>query len=183
MTKEWNDNLESDRGKHFMMLYTRIQRRLFGYILSSIPNPSDADDIVQETASIMWSEFDKFQPETNFAAWALCIAHYQILTYRKQIKKKKRLFSEQAIEAIQKVAESTDNQEQERQKSLQLCLEKLSEKEKKLLYFRYEIGATLRAVSEQVNMNSNTLYSVLNRIHVLLLNCIRKNMRHQEYRL
>lgn len=178
MTREWKDKiyLESDRGKHFMMLYMSVQRRLYGYVMSSIPNPSDADDIVQETVSIMWSEFDKFQPGTNFAAWALCIARYQILTYRKQITKKKRVFSEQAMEAIQEVAETTNNLEQERQKALQHCLDKLGEKERKILSFRYEIGATLRTVSERLNINNNTLYNVLGRIHITLLNCVRKNM-------
>ncbi|MEN6306454.1 MAG: sigma-70 family RNA polymerase sigma factor [Anaerohalosphaeraceae bacterium] len=158
------------------MLYMSVQRRLFGYVMSSMPNPSDADDIVQETVSIMWSEFDKYQPGTNFAAWALCIARYQILTYRKQITKKKRVFSEQAMEAIQEVAETTSNLEQERQKALQLCLDKLGEKERKILSFRYEIGATLRTVSERLNINNNTLYNVLGRIHITLLNCVRKNM-------
>lgn len=178
MTREWKDKiyLETDRGKHFMMLYMSVQRRLYGYVMSSIPNPSDADDIVQETVSIMWSEFDKFQPGTNFAAWALCIARYQILTYRKQITKKKRVFSEQAMEAIQEVAETTNHLEQERRKALQHCLEKLGEKERKILCFRYEIGATLRTVSERLNINNNTLYNVLGRIHITLLNCVRRNM-------
>ncbi|MBN2514286.1 MAG: hypothetical protein JXB18_15210, partial [Sedimentisphaerales bacterium] len=113
MTRAWKDKvyLKSDRGQQFMTLYMGVQRRLFGYVLSHIPNSSDADDIVQETVSIMWSEFDKYKTGTNFAAWALCIARYQILSYRKQITKKNRLFSSQAIEAIQNVAESTDNQE------------------------------------------------------------------------
>jgi hypothetical protein len=31
--------LESDRGKQFMTLYTKVQRRLYGYVLSNIPNP------------------------------------------------------------------------------------------------------------------------------------------------
>lgn len=178
MTREWNDKtyLESDRGKQFMTLYTRVQRRLYGYVLSNIPNPSDADDIVQDTVSIMWSEFDKYQPETNFSAWTLCIARYQILTYRKKNMKKNRLFSEQTIEAIQAVAESTNNLEQERQKALQLCLDKLGENERRILYFRYEIGATLRSVSDRLNINSNTLYSALGRIHITLLNCVRKKM-------
>jgi RNA polymerase sigma-70 factor (ECF subfamily) len=179
--KTGKNHLSNDRGQCFVRLYTGIQRRLFGYVLSHIPNPSDAEDIVQETIVAMWSRFSEYEPGTNFAAWALCVARYQILTYRKKRTGKGRIFSEQAIEVIQNLAESTGDQEQERQKSLQFCLDKLGEKERKILYFRYEIGATLRTVSEQVNMNINTLYSVLNRIHILLLNCIRKDMRYKEY--
>ena len=163
-----------------MNLYVEIQRRLFGFVLSQIPNPSDADDIVQETVSIMWSKFNEYKPGTNFAAWALCLARYQILTYRKQTTKKNRMFSQQAIEAIQDIAESTKSQEHERQEALRLCLDKLGEKERKILYFRYEIGATLRTVSERLNMNINTLYNALGRIHIALLKCVRRNMVQKE---
>lgn len=180
MTKKRTDksDLKDDRGQLFMGLYMGVQRRLFGYVLSQIPDPSDAEDIVQETVAAMWTRFNEYESGTNFAAWALCVARFQILTYRKKMIRKKRMFSLQATESIQNAAESTDNQEQERQEILRLCLDKLSEKERKILHFRYEIGATLRIASEQVNMNISTLYSVLNRIHILLLNCIRK----KEYR-
>ena len=178
MTRAWKDKvyLQSDRGQQFMTLYMRVQRRLFGYVFPISPIPLMQMILFRKRFLSCGQNSINIKPGTNFAAWALCIARYQILSYRKQITKKKRLFSSQAIEAIQNVAESTDNQEQERQKALMLCLDKLGKKERKILYFRYEIGATLRAVSERLNMNNNTLYSVLGQIHVTLLNCVRKNM-------
>ena len=176
------ENLETseERGQRFMKLYMSVQRRLFGFVLSLVPNSSDADDIVQETVSIMWSKFDEFEPGTNFAAWALCIARYQVLTYRKRKKTKQRRFSEQAIEAIQDISDSNGVQGEEYLDTLHRCLKKLKDNERKILYFRYEVGATLRTVAERTSLNINTLYSTLSRIHTALLNCIRRSIAQEE---
>lgn len=172
------ENNSKDRAQDFMTLYIGVQRRLFGYVLSQVPNSSDADDIIQDTVSLMWAEFDRFVPGTNFAAWALCVARFQIMTYRKKALRKKNVFSELAINAIHETVEANQNIEQERQKTLGECLKKLNKKEKQILYFRYEVGETLRSVSERLQINANTLYSKLNRIHLGLLQCVRKNMEH-----
>ncbi|MBN2842096.1 MAG: sigma-70 family RNA polymerase sigma factor [Sedimentisphaerales bacterium] len=172
------ENEVKDRAQSFMGLYIGVQRRLFGYVLSQVPNTTDADDIIQETVALMWAEFDKYKPGTNFAAWALCVARFQIMTYRKKSLRKKNVFSELAISAIHETVEAKANLEPERQKTLRECLSKLSKKDKQILYFRYEVGETLRSVSERFNLNANTLYSKLNRIHLGLLHCVRKNMEY-----
>lgn len=169
----------NERNQRFMRLYLGIQRHLHGYVLSMVPSPTDADDIVQNTVATMLSEFDGFKPGTDFVAWALTVARYQILTYYKQKKTTQRRFSEIALEAIQDVSESISKQEDRRREALDKCLEKLKEKERKILYFRYEMGATLRTVAERMDLNINTLYSVLSRIHISLLTCIDKNISSQ----
>ena len=63
---------------------TKYERMVYGYILSLVPNWADADEILQETNIRLWEEFEKFQPGTNFAAWAIRVAHFQVLTWRKR---------------------------------------------------------------------------------------------------
>ena len=41
----------------FVQLYTTVQRRLYGYILSLIPDFTAVDDILQDTVMVMWREF------------------------------------------------------------------------------------------------------------------------------
>jgi RNA polymerase sigma-70 factor (ECF subfamily) len=173
-------DISEDHGQHFMRLYMSAQRRLFGYVLSLVPNHTDADDIVQETVSIMWSKFGEYEPGTDFAAWALRIAHYRVLTYWKRKKMKEKKFSVGAIEAIKEVAESNTKQEDKRIDALRNCLKKLPERDRKILSLRYEVGATLKSVAERLDHNINTLYSTLSRIHIKLLNCIRRAMVQEE---
>ena len=68
--------------RQFIRLMTRHERLVYGYILSLVPNWADADEILQETNIRLWEEFEKFEAGTNFAAWAVRVAHFQVLTTR-----------------------------------------------------------------------------------------------------
>ena len=70
--------------RQFIRLMTRHERLVYGYILSLVPNWADADEILQETNIRLWEEFEKFETGTNFAAWAVRVAHFQVLTWRGQ---------------------------------------------------------------------------------------------------
>ena len=71
----------------FVKLLTACQSRIYAYILSRAPRSADADDILQETAGTMWKKFNEFKTGTDFLAWGLTIARYNVLNYRKNTKK------------------------------------------------------------------------------------------------
>lgn len=169
-----------ERGQRFMMLYMSIQRYLYGFVLTLVANSSDADDIVQETVTVMWAKFDEFEAGTDFGAWAVAIARYRIMNYRQQLQANKRRFSQPAMEAINQIAESSKKEEDFRQDALHQCIKKLHPKDRDVLYLRYEIGATLRNVAARLGQNANTLYTNLSRIHITLFHCIERMTFQQE---
>lgn len=170
---------ERDRGQRFMQEYSRIQRRLYGFIISLVPDFSMADDIVQDTLSIMWLKFDDYQPGTDFCAWAFKIARYRILYYRRCKIEMKNRFSDQALETLSATVESTSGQMDHRREMLKRCLGKLKKNEREILHLRYEEGASVKKVASCINLNINTLYKTLSRIHVSLLHCIQLQMRQE----
>ena len=80
--------------RQFVRLMTKHERLVYGYILSLVPNWADADEILQETNIRLWEEFDKFVLGTNFAAWALRVAHFQVLTWRKRVSRSRLVFDQ-----------------------------------------------------------------------------------------
>ena len=52
----------------FGRLFVQYQPRIYGYIRSLVADRSDAEDMLQETASVLWQKFDEFTPGTNFLA-------------------------------------------------------------------------------------------------------------------
>ncbi len=179
-TTDKNPDSSTERGQRFMRLYVSIQSRLFGFVLSLVPRHSDADDIVQEVASIMWTKFDEFETNTDFAAWAFCIARYQVLTYRKRNNTKLRRFSSKSMELIQEMADSSDKVEDRRKNALGECVNNLNSRDMEILKYRYENGLTLRKVAEHFNQNTKTLYSALHRIHIALLHCVQRKMIQED---
>src|SRR6185436_3701537 len=63
----------------FLRLLGQHERHLAAFVYSLVPRAADADDILQDVKVTMWREFAKFEPGTNFRAWARQIATHQVL--------------------------------------------------------------------------------------------------------
>ena len=55
-----------NKDTQFLDLLMRNQKRIYNFILLLVPNYSDADDLMQETVSVMWSKFDSYEPGYSF---------------------------------------------------------------------------------------------------------------------
>lgn len=58
--------LQDDR---FLRLLLKSQSSIYAFILVLVHDQNDADDIMQETVTLMWRKFSTFEPGTNFTAW------------------------------------------------------------------------------------------------------------------
>jgi RNA polymerase sigma-70 factor (ECF subfamily) len=170
---------EQENYKQFIKLYLANERRIYGYVRALIANWSDINDIIQETASVMWSKFGEFQEGTNFSAWALKIAHFQVLNYYKSRQKNKIYFSEQAIELLSDQITSKEENADERLNILKQCLQKLQAGERDLIQMRYEPGATTKSVSQKIGKEAHVLYKLFDKIHIKLLFCIRRTLSEE----
>lgn len=169
------------QSQRFIQLYIPMQPRLYGYIISLIPNWSDVDDLVQDTVTVMLSKFDEYKPGTDFCAWALRIAHYKVMNYRRRKKTERKLFCGKTMEAIHDIVVTDEARDDRRRRALRHCLTKLKDNDRKVLQLRYEAGATIRKVSKQLNMSIHTLYKMLSRIHTRLFHCIRRTIAQEEF--
>jgi len=168
------------RGQRFVQLYLAIQRRLYGYIIALMPDFAAVDDVLQETVMVMWREFDTFEPGTDFAAWAMVIARNQVFKHIKSLKKNhKRCLSLETMHAVAEAAEIHVEGQNDRLEALRNCIKKLSSKDAQLLALRYEIGATLKSVSERVGQSINTMYHRLYKIRIGLLECIERQLARE----
>lgn len=173
------DGLE--RGERFMRLLLENQQRIYGLILSLVPNWADADDLMQETTSILWRKFDEFEEGTNFAAWALKVARFQVLNYRKKQRRAKARLSEELYEQIaDRALEREPRELVNRREALSGCMEKLKEQDRELIQLRYEPGTSVKDVAEEVDRSIDAVYKALNRIHGQLLECIRLRQKREE---
>jgi RNA polymerase sigma-70 factor (ECF subfamily) len=164
----------------FIKLYLANERRIYGYVRALIPSWTDVDDIIQETASVMWSKFNQFEKGTNFPAWALKIAHLQVLNYCKIRKKDRLCFNDSVLESIAHKSLSDVQNTDERLNILRKCLHRLQSNELSLIQMRYEPGGSTKSVSQQTGKNLHVLYRHLNKIHAKLLMCIRRTMAEGE---
>ena len=165
---------------NFFQLYLQNQKRLYAYILMLVPNSSDADDILQQTSSIIWEKFDSYDPDASFGAWSVSIAKYVIFDHYKKKRRSNVIFNGEMLDIFAEIAIDASRGTDERLHILKVCVEKLSGNDRKLIKIRYEQGLKIKDIAEQVGRPVQGFYKTMNRIHNLLLNCIRGKMLAEE---
>lgn len=163
------------RHEHFMQLYLPVQRKLYGYVRTLVPNPADADDVIQASAAVMWEKFDDFDPETRFEYWAYHIAYLQALCHLKQRKRSKLVFSDAVLALLADRSAALVGASNDVMDALSLCVEYLSEQDRELLRARFEPGATSRSVALTMGRSESTISRALGRVYGDLMECVQRN--------
>lgn len=157
-------------------MLTRYQRRLFLHILTQVPYPVDADEILQETSIIAWDKFQQFRPGTNFLAWVSQIATFEIMKYRSRRRRERLQFSEEFLEAVAHESIAREDTLEARRAALVHCIQKLRERDRQLIQQRYSPGESGKGLAETVGRPANSVYQSLGRIRRTLLECINRQM-------
>lgn len=163
--------------REFVRLLTQHERRLFAYILALVPRWADADDILQETSLRLWDEFDKYSPGTDFMAWAGRVAFYQVLTFRKQHNRDRRLFSEQFIDVVDAAATAVPDEADAQHLALADCMTKLSDSNRELLRACYSADTNIKEAAARLGRSLPAVYRALSRIRITLHECVEQSMQ------
>jgi RNA polymerase sigma-70 factor, ECF subfamily len=172
----------SDNNGDFGRLFVQYETRIYGYIRSLVLNRTDAEDLLQETASVLWQKFGEFKPGTNFLAWAMSIARFQVQHFRRREKRAAVQFSQSFQELL-----AADMVEQasgfgDLQQFLEQCLRKLPQADRELFGLRYASDITTLSLAAQLGRPASTIYNAISRIRRTLADCIQREMNKEERR-
>jgi RNA polymerase sigma-70 factor (ECF subfamily) len=160
----------------FVRLLTLNERRVYAYILSMVPNWSDADDILQETNVRLLNEFDKYVPGTDFGAWACTVAKFQVLTHRKKRARDRVRFTDAFLDVVaDEIAREDDTAP--RHRALSHCVEEMTPAHRDMLRAYYEPGATGAAVAARFKRSIDALYKTLSRVRRALHECVERRLK------
>jgi RNA polymerase sigma-70 factor (ECF subfamily) len=165
----------------YIRLLMDNQVKVVNYIQMLVQDYHDAEDIFQESAAIAWEKFDTYEPGTNFAAWMVAIARNRIMYYWEKRKRSVVHYSSDTLESIEShVLGKSSKDTLERLHIMKDCVEKLSSKDRELIQMRYASRTTVKSLAEQLERSIYGLYSSLSRIHVLLVDCVRRHTAVKE---
>lgn len=158
----------------FGLLFVQHESRIYGYIRSLVRHRTDAEDLLQETASILWQKFDQFTPGSNFLAWAMSIARFQVQHFRRRHEHKLLGFSEsfQNLLAADMVAEST--RLADLQQLLDQCLAKMPLDDRHLFAQHYASDGTIASLASRLGRPAPTIYNAIRRIRRAVADCVQR---------
>ena len=161
----------------FVGQITRHQTALRAYIISLMPGMDGVSDVLQETNVVLWEKRGKFQPGTNFRAWAFKIARYEVKTHRrKMLSLGLTLLDEDLAEQLAERGEETPEKLDERLRALDKCLNRLEDNGRQLVEHRYHSEASLEEFATRSGRSTESLRVTLFRIRAALKKCINNEL-------
>ena len=165
----------------FLNLFLANQKQLKAFILYNVPNRADADDIFQNTTSVLWKKFDQFEAGTDFLAWSITVARFEIKScIRKKKREGKIHFDEDLQQIIDSEAKNVSSQLDERLDALRKCLEKLASSDVNILKMRHENELSFDRIAARLGVSSAAAFKKISKIQSLLIQCIRQRIAFGE---
>ncbi|MBN1909691.1 MAG: sigma-70 family RNA polymerase sigma factor [Pirellulales bacterium] len=170
------------KNEEFVELLIRYQQRIFLFIFSLLPNRSNAEDVLQETALLLWKRFDEYESGTNFKAWACKIAYYKVLEFTRRQNTDRHRFSDEFTQRVAvMVGGEAPDVTQARQAALERCLEKLPSKDREVIRRRYRPGGSARTVAQELGYSIRGIYKALGRAHRMLYRCVQTALATEDH--
>jgi RNA polymerase sigma-70 factor (ECF subfamily) len=176
-TATTNTQMETTDPREFIRLLMENERRIYAYIRTLLGNPTDAEDVLQESSIVMWDKFSEFdQASGNFIAWSFKIAYFTAQNFRRKQGRSRVVFSNSLVEDIANKSTEMVPKLDKRHEFLALCIEKLSQQDRRLLRLRFEFDASVEKTAEQSGRTTHAIYKALQRMRSALHECINRKM-------
>lgn len=174
MVQEKTGQCDSERMREFASLLGRHQRQIYVYILSLMPRPIDAEDVLQEANVVLWSKFHEYRPGTAFATWACQIARLKVLQHLQHCHRRPVLMDMDLLSQLATDAEQLSDELEDDRHRLAKCLTQLAPEDRLLIIRRYAAGETGKSVADYFGRPANSVYQSLSRIRRRLFECVRR---------
>ena len=92
--------MEPRQAEQFAALWTAAQPTISAFIRTLIPQYQQADEVLQRVAVALVRKFDQYDSSRPFGAWAIGVAKYEVLYYRRERATDKHLFGDDIVEQI-----------------------------------------------------------------------------------
>ncbi len=143
------------------------------FILSLLPNRSEADDVTQEVFLTVTTKAGEFVLGSNFKAWAFAIARFKVLEHLRRAKRDPHVLSDSVIEKLVDEADETDPETDSLTLgALDKCIEKLAPKRKQAIELRYRSNCNPPEIAERLGWGVNSVNVTLSRARADLRTCM-----------
>lgn len=163
---------QADAQQRFLSLFLRSEREIFRYVAALVPNVTDAEDLVQQTALSLWEKFDAYDPNQPFTPWACRFALNKTKQWIERRRRWQALLEAGLAEELARRREELRPELERRLKHLEGCLSKLPEEHRFIVEGYYYRRDGIEKLAEHSGRTVAATYKTLQRIREALQACI-----------
>jgi RNA polymerase sigma-70 factor (ECF subfamily) len=181
----WRDRRRSDSVDEtgrasFLAYFAAHEEAIRARVRRLVPLRSDAEDVMQEVAVVLWRKFPEFRPEQGFREWAFGVARYEALAWYRDRGRERIAFSTETVEMLAALEDAEASHGDRRREALDRCMAKLAEADRDLILASYRPAARIQDVAMRSGRSIGGFYQWLHRMRKTLLECVRAEVRRDE---
>ena len=159
--------------REYLRHFLSAESSLRGYILVHVRDFAAAEDLLQQTALILWRKFEQYDPARPFLAWALGVARLEILNAAKRGRPGRSLAEGDLDRLIVGEYLRLESELPRRRQLLRLCLQRLPGSMTEAVRLRYERGSRLEEIAARLGKSLAAVKVILHRARLALQDCVR----------
>jgi RNA polymerase sigma-70 factor, ECF subfamily len=163
--------------QRFLSLFLRSEREIFRYVAVLVPNVTDAEDIVQQTAMALWEKFDAYDPDQPFTPWACRFALNKARQWIERRQRWQALLERGLAEELMERRQELLPEFEIRLKHLEGCLGKLPEEQRGLVVGYYSDRTAIGTLAQRSGRSEAATYKMLQRIRRALQLCVEAGIK------
>lgn len=175
-----NDQSESSRQSSngpanadpFVRLLMQHDRKIRAFLRSLLPSAADVDEVMQEVSVIAWRKFDQLNHPENFARWISVIAHYEVLTFRRNKARDRLVLDDELLNLIANEGFEELGKRNEQLEALEICLNQLPPARKELVLKIYAAESPMKTIASKIGKTPDALYQIVSRLRRDLMACM-----------
>ncbi len=168
------------QAEQFAALWTAAQPTISAFVRTLIRDFQQADEVLQRVAVTLVRKFDQYDPSRPFGAWAIGVAKYEVLYFRRERATDKHLFGDDIVEQIASRYEILAEEVDPIREALKHCVDELKGRSGKIINLRYASGMRATAIAKEMTLSPGAVRMLLCRVREKLRRCIEKRMRRHE---
>ena len=157
----------------FEELYEHFFPRVYNFIYARVKNSADADDITSIAFMKMNENLEKYNPaQAAFSTWLFRIATNSIIDHTRHVEKNQETEWEEFFDPAAPEYQEPEAQtlEKEGHRELFAALDKLSERERRIVELKFFSDMDTRSISEILMMSESNVRTTLHRTLAKLKN-------------
>ena len=170
------DSQPPERYQRFLRLFTTHEPAIRAFVRKLVPSRTDADDVLQEVAIVLWERFDDFREDGSFRSWAYGIARLKALSRLRDMSRNRLVLAGDVIDMIAEKSLESDLQLEKQRDLLDQCFKKVPAKDQELLAMAYQANVEMQHVAAVSGRSLRGFYQWLYRMRSMLLECIRREL-------
>jgi RNA polymerase sigma-70 factor, ECF subfamily len=173
-------SLTDDKQNEFTALWSEAYPTVAAYTASLVTDHHQTEEVLSRVAITIVRKFKEYDPARSFKAWAIGIARFEVLKFRRERVRDRHLFGQDLLEAIGDRFVTVSDEHAFDGALVKECLEQIHGRPAKAMAMCY--GENLRSaeIGRRLGMTASAVRTMLHRARDVIRRCV--ELRKKEAR-